>query len=150
MSSPSSPWWIEDLEDVCLRFQTDLSCLIDGEIEEERQVGHNPRDGGFADAPNFVHVEPAGVGLIDHVGQQEPIGNDGPSRGQRRANHLFHQLSPGGHVKEHLAAAVDVQVVPVQEQAADRLAQRRASRIAASDNLAALLPQPLDEQGDLS
>jgi len=34
MSSPSAEWWIEDLQDVCVQFQLDLSCLVDGELDE--------------------------------------------------------------------------------------------------------------------
>jgi len=34
MSSASSQsWWIDDLKDVCLQFQLDLSCLVDGELD---------------------------------------------------------------------------------------------------------------------
>ncbi len=34
MSSPSAEWWIDDLQDVCVQFQLDLSCLVDGELDE--------------------------------------------------------------------------------------------------------------------
>jgi len=33
-----TPWWIADLEDVCVRFQVDLSCLVDGEIDDVSAV----------------------------------------------------------------------------------------------------------------
>ncbi len=33
MSSASKPWWIDDLKDVCVQFQLDLSCLVDGELD---------------------------------------------------------------------------------------------------------------------
>jgi tetratricopeptide (TPR) repeat protein len=36
-------WWVEDLSDVCVEFQVDLSCLVDGELEEAaagRAVAH--------------------------------------------------------------------------------------------------------------
>jgi predicted anti-sigma-YlaC factor YlaD len=27
-------WWVEDLAEVCAQFQLDLSCLVDGELDE--------------------------------------------------------------------------------------------------------------------
>ena len=32
--SSSSKWWVEDLTEVCVQFQLDLSCLVDGELDE--------------------------------------------------------------------------------------------------------------------
>ena len=32
--SSSSQWWVDDLKDVCVQFQLDLSCLVDGELDE--------------------------------------------------------------------------------------------------------------------
>ena len=43
MSLSSSKWWVEDLTDVCVQFQLDLSCLVDGELDEVaagRAIGH--------------------------------------------------------------------------------------------------------------
>ncbi len=34
MSSQSSEWWVDDLQEVCVQFQVDLSCLVDGELDE--------------------------------------------------------------------------------------------------------------------
>lgn len=34
MKPHGTDWWVDDLEDVCVRFQLDLSCLIDGELED--------------------------------------------------------------------------------------------------------------------
>lgn len=33
MSASSAKWWIDDLTEVCVQFQLDLSCLVDGELE---------------------------------------------------------------------------------------------------------------------
>ncbi len=41
--SSNSGWWVEDLADVCLQFQVDLSCLVDGELDEAaagRAIAH--------------------------------------------------------------------------------------------------------------
>jgi len=32
--NPHTDWWVDDLEDVCIQFQLDLSCLVDGELDE--------------------------------------------------------------------------------------------------------------------
>lgn len=43
MNPGSSKWWIEDLKDVCVQFQLDLSCLVDGELDEVaagRSIAH--------------------------------------------------------------------------------------------------------------
>ena len=60
-------------------------------------------------------------------------------------------VSPGGRVmvEQHLAAAMDGQVVAVQEQFADGLAQRRAAGVAARDHVVATVAQPLAEEPDL-
>jgi len=34
MNPQGTDWWVDDLEDVCVQFQLDLSCLIDGELDE--------------------------------------------------------------------------------------------------------------------
>jgi tetratricopeptide (TPR) repeat protein len=34
MSTHGTEWWVEDLADVCVQFQLDLSCLVDGELDE--------------------------------------------------------------------------------------------------------------------
>ena len=31
---PTTAWWVDDLTDTCVQFQMDLSCLVDGELEE--------------------------------------------------------------------------------------------------------------------
>jgi len=34
MNPHGTEWWVEDLEEVCVQFQLDLSCLVDGELDE--------------------------------------------------------------------------------------------------------------------
>ncbi len=34
MSSSSANWWVQDLTEQCVQFQMDLSCLVDGELDE--------------------------------------------------------------------------------------------------------------------
>jgi tetratricopeptide (TPR) repeat protein len=31
---PNTQWWVDDLAEVCVQFQLDLSCLVDGELDE--------------------------------------------------------------------------------------------------------------------
>lgn len=31
---PQTNWWVDDLAEVCVQFQLDLSCLVDGELDE--------------------------------------------------------------------------------------------------------------------
>lgn len=38
MSSNSSTWWTDDLQEVCVQFQLDLSCLVDRELDEVAAV----------------------------------------------------------------------------------------------------------------
>ena len=43
MSAKSTKWWVDDLHDVCVEFQLDLSCLVDGELDEPaagRAIAH--------------------------------------------------------------------------------------------------------------
>jgi tetratricopeptide (TPR) repeat protein len=34
MNPHGTEWWVDDLSDVCVQFQLDLSCLVDGELDE--------------------------------------------------------------------------------------------------------------------
>lgn len=34
MNPHGTDWWVDDLEEVCVQFQLDLSCLVDGELDE--------------------------------------------------------------------------------------------------------------------
>jgi tetratricopeptide (TPR) repeat protein len=34
MNPQGTEWWVDDLAEVCLQFQLDLSCLLDGELDE--------------------------------------------------------------------------------------------------------------------
>ncbi len=34
MKSQGTNWWVDDLAEVCVQFQLDLSCLVDGELDE--------------------------------------------------------------------------------------------------------------------
>jgi tetratricopeptide (TPR) repeat protein len=34
MSPHGTEWWVDDLAEVCVQFQLDLSCLVDGELDE--------------------------------------------------------------------------------------------------------------------
>lgn len=34
MKSQGTDWWVDDLAEVCVQFQLDLSCLVDGELDE--------------------------------------------------------------------------------------------------------------------
>ena len=99
--------------------------------------------------PERRHVQAAGVALVDDIGQQVAVADDGLARGQRGPDQLLDQLGPGGHVEEHFAAAIDVQVVALEEHLADGLAQGGAARVAAGDHLVALLSEPLAKQCDL-
>jgi tetratricopeptide (TPR) repeat protein len=43
MSSGTNQGWVDDLKDVCVQFQIDLSCLVDGELDEAaggRAIAH--------------------------------------------------------------------------------------------------------------
>ena len=58
------------------------------------------------------------------------------SRRQGRADHFVDQLRPGRHVEQHFAAAADRRLgVAVEQNVANPFTQRRAARIAASDDV---------------
>ena len=43
MSVSNSKWWLDDLTEVCVQFQLDLSCLADGELDDQaagRAIAH--------------------------------------------------------------------------------------------------------------
>ena len=118
-------------------------------VQNDRQVGQDAIRGHAAHFPQRRSVQSSAVALIHHIGQKVPIRYHGLLLGQGGADHLLDHLGPGRHVEKHLAAAVDPQVVTVQQEFADRLAQRRASRVAAGDHLVALPAEPLAEHGHL-
>ncbi|NOT30944.1 MAG: hypothetical protein HOP15_10900 [Planctomycetes bacterium] len=39
MKSQGTDWWVDDLAEVCVQFQLDLSCLVDGELDEVAAAG---------------------------------------------------------------------------------------------------------------
>lgn len=49
MKPHGTDWWVEDLAEVCVQFQLDLSCLVDGELDE------------VAGANAIAHLEDCGV-----------------------------------------------------------------------------------------
>jgi hypothetical protein len=59
-------------------------------------------------------------------------------------------LRSSSHVQKHLAAAVDVQVVAIEEEVSYGLAQGSAAGIAAGDYFMALFDEPTTEQCRLS
>src|ERR1041385_8790989 len=51
-----------------------------GHVEKKGQIGVSALRDECADLPDAIDIQPAGIPLIDHVGQQESVGNDGLSR----------------------------------------------------------------------
>lgn len=49
MNPHGTEWWVDDLADVCVQFQLDLSCLVDGELDE------------VAGANAIAHIEACGA-----------------------------------------------------------------------------------------
>lgn len=49
MKHQGTEWWVDDLAEVCIQFQLDLSCLVDGELDE------------LAAASAIAHLEDCGV-----------------------------------------------------------------------------------------
>ena len=58
-------------------------------IEHERQVRLQSAGGHLADSPQLVHLQPAGVPLINDIRQQVAIGDDRLTAGKRRAQALL-------------------------------------------------------------
>ena len=122
---------------------------VGGEIENDRQIGHQARHGYASHLPERGDVQAAGMALIDDVGQQIAVGDDSFSLGERGADDFLDQLGPGGHVEEHFAAAIDGEVVSIEEEATNSLSEGRTAGIAADDDVESPIAEPLDEEGPL-
>ena len=69
---------------------------------EEASDGREALAKALADPPDLLHIQATGMALIDDVGEQVAVAHDGPAAGQRRTDHLLHQLGSAGHVHQHL------------------------------------------------
>ena len=78
-------------------------CRLQGQIKHKRQIRLQSARGQQADLPQLLWIEPAGVSLIDHVGQQKPVANHGLAGIERRADHFGHELRPARHEQKGLA-----------------------------------------------
>ena len=65
------------------------------DVQQKRQIRLDASGGDFADSPQFVDIQSAGVSLVDHIRQQKSVGNDRLSRGERRAESLARPIAPG-------------------------------------------------------
>lgn len=120
-----------------------------GHVEHEGPIRFDSAHGHSPDAPHRLDVQSARVPLVDDVGEQEPIGHDDLAGVECGANHLFDQLGSSGHIEKHFAATVDTQIRSMQQDLAEFVPERRASRVAAEDHVASLRPEPFDEQLNL-
>ena len=116
------------------------------QIEYESHVRLDAAGRQFADPPQLLDVEPAGVPLINDVRQQKAIRDNRFAACQRGADQFLDHLRPRGHIQKSLRRAADRHAVPLQEQPAHGLAERRAPRIAAGRHGLPALGQPRAEQ----
>jgi hypothetical protein len=125
------------------------AAAVEIDVEHEHEVGHHAAGRHRADPADDLGIEAAGVALVHHVGEEVAIGDHPVAAVEGRPHDLGHQLRPRRHVEQHLGGRVDVQVVAVEEDRADRVAGRRRAGVAAGDDRAAAGPQPVDERRDL-
>ena len=99
--------------------------------------------------PERRHIQTARMALVHHVGQQITIADHGFARGHSPAGSPLRPFVVRGHVEEHFGPAIDVQVMPVEEQTAHGLAQ--AARCPDRGRLPPLAPpaQPIAKPLDL-
>ncbi len=120
-----------------------------GQVQHDGQVGKEAAGGYAANLPKSLDVEATAIALVNHVGQQVSIGDDDFASLQRRPYEFGSQLRSSCHVEEHFASSPDGQVMPMEQQIANRLAQRCAARVAAGDHRLPLLAKPLAKEVDL-
>ena len=86
-----------------------------------------------------------GPALVGHRGIDEAVGDHRRPPGQRRPDHLTHQLRPGGGVEQRLGPGQDLRP-RIEQQLADPLAGGGAARLAHGHHLAAVGQQRVGEQ----
>ena len=119
-------------------------------IEQKHAIRHQALGRYPPDLPNLLGVESARMSLVYDIGEKVPVRNHNLAAVQRRSNDLLHKLRPGRHVEQHLAAASDRRAgIACQQNFPNALAQRRAPRIAANDDIMPARTQLLLEQTNL-
>ena len=122
---------------------------LDRHVEEKREIGLQAARDELANFPEPGDIKAAGMALIYDVGQQESVGDDSFAVGESRFDDLFDKLRSGGHVEQHFGHAADLKILSLKQKFADRFAQRRATRIAASNHVVPVRAEPLAEFFDL-
>jgi hypothetical protein len=122
---------------------------LDWHVEDEGEVGKAVVDGDAADGENFAFGQSLASGLVGEGRGKEAIGQDALPGGQRRDDDLGHELSAGGHIKEHLASHGHFGIGRVEQQFADTFADPRGARFADFERLGAGTGDFIGQQGNL-
>lgn len=118
-------------------------------LQHDIEIGHKSgRRKSVRGANLFLGQSPA-VDLVGVGGKKEPVHEYNYTTIQRRVNLVPDELSAGGHEEEGLGGRRDV-LRGVQEQRANRVAERGASRLAQGKNVEAGGPEALSEELQLS
>src|SRR5262245_36577687 len=120
---------------------------LDVDVEQDRAVGEQPADREQVQLQDGVRPEPAPRALVGDRGVEVPIADDHRPAVEGGADHLVDVLGPGGDIERGLGPRRDV--VAVQHEVADLLAERRASRLSGEDDVHFLGLETLQEEARL-
>ena len=107
-------------------------------------VGHQPADGQQVELEDGVDPELAAAALIRDGRVEVPVADDRRAALERGSDHLVDVLRARREVERGLGPRRDV--VAVEDEVTDLLAERRAARLAGRDDVDAVRGQRLGEE----
>ena len=117
------------------------------EREHERAVGQQAAGDDHVQLEHALDAEPARDPLVDERRVEVAVADDPAPRASAGRITSLDELGARGREEGRLGPGAHLE--PVQDELADRLAERRPAGLARRDHLAAFLAQPLGEQGRL-
>ena len=104
----------------------------------------------MAHLPNLLRIEAAGVSLIDDIGKKISVGDDDLARLKRRPDNLVDKLRRAAIYNSiSLRRLIGVAESIESKNLANSFAKRRASRIAAKNDVEAMTAQSFFKQAHL-
>ena len=116
----------------------------DTDLEQDRDVGHQPLDRGEVQRQHPLEPEPAGDPLVGDRRIDVPVADHRCSPLERGADQLLDVLRTRGRVESGLRPRRHV--AAVQQELADLLPERGAAGLAGEDDLRPLGLEPLAEE----
>jgi hypothetical protein len=116
-----------------------------GQIEQQRDIGLEGQRGPALQYLDALHGLAAATTLVRKAGIGKPVAKHPAAGGQRRLDHLAHQLGARGEHQQQLSLRTQFVICRVEHHATHRLAYSCTTGFAGDDQIHALRTQMLLE-----